>query len=208
MNLPSIVIGSRVPDTSTATESTKRAKSIATIARITIFSIALLATLIPFQVGDFHNEESASHVDQYLKMHGYYAMDVSELKQFVKEKNLVVYWTGPIPHAMYTLDASDSDRISVRYVTGSRGFVNSETYFRVVSTYRVPGSYHIVHKVAQTAMTVTFTRADGNPVLFYKKTPSHVYVAFKSKDIQIEIFDPRPNEAFTSALSVKGVAPI
>ena len=42
--------------------------------------------------------------------------------------------------------------------------------------------------------------ADGNAVYYDSRDPKNVYVGLKGADIQVEIFDPRPDQALAAAL--------
>jgi hypothetical protein len=41
---------------------------------------------------------------------------------------------------------------------------------------------------------------DGNAVYYDSRDAKNVYIGLKDKDVQVEIFDPRPDQALASAI--------
>ncbi|MBC7464221.1 MAG: hypothetical protein H7227_08175 [Actinobacteria bacterium] len=178
-----------------------RSYSHGSALRAAVFIFALLVTLIPLSTEDLQGRTPIRDVDQYLMTHGLYALTLGELKQIVKLKGLEAYWVGPVANAKYVLDASENDRISIRYLPKGHGLEDLGSNYRVVSTYKTNNSFHLFREAAKEPDSISFTNVNGNQILYYKDLPQNVYTAFKGKDVQVELFDSRTGTALELAIN-------
>jgi hypothetical protein len=192
----------KAPEVAGSRKATLPAESSArwgTFSRITVFAVALLATLIPISVGEVDSNFSASQMDRYLMLHGYYAMNEQELLDIVKFQKLDVYWTGPLVGARYVLDSSEIDRITIRYLLSGDSIDDIDSGKRVISTYRISDGYDVVAKASKVEGTSGLSTKAGNRILFYEKYPNNIYLVIKGKDLEIEIYDKEPGRALQLA---------
>jgi len=135
-----------------------------------------------------------------LMMSGRLAVNEKELRTLVVAKGLTVYWLGPEVGAKYLLNTSLATGISLRYILpdiSSAG--TSETYFEI-GTFVSPDAFALTQKAGLQPNGVGSINADGNAVYYDSRDPKNVYIGLKGVDIQVEIFDPRPDEALAAAL--------
>lgn len=178
------------------------------IARIAVFFIALFVTFVPIQGADSNKLGSLSEADLFLRLNGYTAMNVDQLENLVKAHHLEVYWAGPMVGAKYTLDTSERDRISVRYLGNSQSINDPAVGYRVISTYKGSDSYQMVLHAGEGDGAVQSTNKNGSLVVYYEEYPNNLYMAFKDKDVQVEVYDGRPGMALSLATGHEMIRPI
>lgn len=134
------------------------------------------------------------------RISGGVALSESELREVVKQIGENVYWVGPMRGAKYTINAQNAGAIYVRYLPGGKGISDNSPKYRVIATYKEPNGYDATLAAGNQPDGVSLTRADNTGVIYYnKKSPTNVYVAFKAKPFQIEIFDPSSEKALSFA---------
>jgi hypothetical protein len=191
-----------------STSTNKLRSRLGTLGRVTVFVIALFATLIPISVGEVHVSDSATHIDRYLMLHGYYAMDAQELLEIVRLKKIEAYWTGPVVGAKYVLDTSEVNRVTIRYLLEGDSVDDIDSGKRVVSTYHVNDGYSVITNAANFKGTTGLSTVNGNRILFYENYPKNIYLGIKGKDVEIEIYDKEPGRALQLAITEGLVRPV
>jgi hypothetical protein len=69
-----------------------------------------------------------------------------------------------------------------------------------VGTFTSPNAFDVTQKAGALPNGVGFVNVDGNAVYYDSRDAKNVYIGLKDKDIQVEIFDPRPDQALASAI--------
>jgi len=131
------------------------------------------------------------------------AMTEQELKDVIAAKHLIVYWAGPLEGAKYTLTATTPGIVYLKYIPGGVSFSDPKIYFRTVGTYAVPNAFVVTQSTGAKQGSVGFTNADGYAVFYSLSRPTNIYMGIKKIDIQVEIFDPRADQAL-ALVSVQG----
>lgn len=140
------------------------------------------------------------------RISGGVALSESELRDVVKQIGENVYWAGPMSGAKYTINAQNAGAIYVRYLPDGKGISDNSPKYRVIATYKEPNGYDATLAAGNQPDGVSLNRADNSGVIYYnKKTPTNVYVAFRGRPFQIEIFDPSSEEALSIANDSKAV---
>lgn len=143
------------------------------------------------------------------RISGGVALTEGELKAVVKELGETVYWSGPVRGAKYTINAQNVGAIYVRYLPDGKGISDNAPNYRVVATYKEENGYDATLAAGNQVNGVSLTRSDDNGVIYYNKNaPTNVYVAFKGRPFQIEIFDPSADTALSIANDVNAVRPV
>jgi hypothetical protein len=134
-----------------------------------------------------------------LILHGGQTINEKELRSLVVARGLTVYWLGSRPGMKYLLNTSQPSGISLRciFVTPSSG--TSEPYYDV-GTFISQNAFALTQKAAQQPNGVGFVNIDGNAVYYDSRDPKNVYIGLKNADIQVEVYDPRPDQALAAAL--------
>lgn len=140
------------------------------------------------------------------RISGGVALTEEELRDVVKQIGENVYWAGPMRGAKYTINAQNAGAIYVRYLPGGKGISDNTPKYRVIATYKEPNGYDATLAAGNQPDGVSLNRSDNSGVIYYnKKTPTNVYVAFKGKPFQIEVFDPSSEKALSIVNDPKAV---
>ena len=130
------------------------------------------------------------------RISGGVALSEGELKDVVSKLGETVYWAGPMRGAKYTINAQNVGAIYVRYLPNGKGISDTAPSFRVIATYKEENGYDATLAAGNQPNGVSFAKPDGAGVVYYNKnTPTNVYLAYKSRPFQIEIFDPSAEKA-------------
>ncbi len=135
------------------------------------------------------------------RISGGVALTEPELRDVVKSIGQTVYWAGPIRGAKYTINAQNVNTIYVRYLPGGEGISDQTPKYRVIATYKQVNAYDATLTAGNQENGVSFVKPNGSVVYYNKGVPTNVYVAYKAKPIQIEVFDPKAEESLKIANS-------
>jgi hypothetical protein len=147
----------------------------------------------------FNSKRSASE-EVLLVLHGGKAVDAKELRDVVLANHLTVYWVGAEKNSKYVLNAAVLSSISLRYLPASSSLTDTTSTYREVGTFASPNAFAVTQKAGTLPNGVGFVNVDGNAVYYDSRDAKNVYIGIKDKDIQVEIFDPRPDQALAAAI--------
>lgn len=139
------------------------------------------------------------------RISGGVALTEPELRDVVKSIGQTVYWAGSMRGAKYTINAQNVNTIYVRYLPGGKGISDQTPKFRVVATYKQVNAYDATLTAGNQKSGVSFAKPNGSVVYYNKTVPTNVYVAYKSKPYQIEIFDPKAEQSLNIANSASAL---
>jgi hypothetical protein len=142
------------------------------------------------------------------KISGGVVLTEIELKAAVKELGETVFWAGAMKDAKYTLNASNRDQIYVRYLPNGKGVSDTNPDYRVIATYKQVNAFAATVAAGNQSNGVTFSSTDGAMIYYNKVSPNNIYLAYKSSDFQIEVFDPDQNTAVQLATTSHTIVPI
>ncbi len=119
-----------------------------------------------------------------------------------------VYWAGPA-QAGFQLELTEvrGKRTFVRYLPAGVRAGDPRPSFTTIATYPLPGAYARTRGARNRPGAVLRQSAGGAAVLYYRKAPSNVYVAYPNVDSLIEVFAPQPRAAQQLARS-QLIAPV
>ena len=161
---------------------------------------AFLFSSVSFSVTFFLNTKTREKEQILLVLHGGKAVDEVELRKVIKSSGLNVYWVGPERGFKYVLDAAVTSTISIRYLPVGKKLGDTTISYREVGTFVSPDAFKVTQQAAHAQFGVGFVNADGNAVFYDSRDPKNVYVGLKNKNIQVEIFDPRPDQSLAEVL--------
>lgn len=164
------------------------------------FITALIFSTVSFGAEYYFNAKRSASEEVLLILHGGKAVDAKQLRDVVVANHLTVYWVGPENGAKYVLNAAVLSSISLRYLPAGSSLTDTTATYREVGTFTSPNAFAVTQKAGTLANGVGFVNADGNAVYYDSRDPKNVYIGLKDKNIQVEIFDPRPDQALASAL--------
>ena len=142
------------------------------------------------------------------KISGGVVLTEDELKATVKELGQTVFWAGAMKDAKYTLNAANTDQIYVRYLPKGKGVSDTKPDYRVIATYKQVNAFAATVAAGNQSNGVTFSSSDGAIIYYNKVSPNNIYLAYKSSDFQIEVFDPDQNTAVQLATTSHTIVPI
>jgi hypothetical protein len=137
---------------------------------------------------------------------GQAALTEDQLKLEVRKSGGSVFWAGAQTGAKYTFNHLAAGQDFVRYLPGGKGLSDTTQNYRVIATYKEAAAYATIVAAAKLGGGVSLTNPDGSVVYYSKKTPTHVYMAFKNFEYQIEIFDPIPGASLKLATTPGAIA--
>ena len=161
---------------------------------------ALIFSTVSFGAEYYFNTKRLTAEEVLLVMHGGKAVDEVELRHVITANHLTVYWVGPEKGSKYVLNAAVLSSISLRYLPQGSSLTDATATYREVGTFTSPDAFNITQKAGTQANGVGFVNVDGNAVYYDSRDPKNVYIGMKGKDIQVEIFDPRPDQALAAAI--------
>lgn len=161
---------------------------------------ALIFSTVSFGAEYYFNTKRSASEEVLLVLHGGKAVDAKELRNVVLANHLTVYWVGPEKNAKYVLNAAVLSSISLRYLPVTASLTDTTATYREVGTFTSPNAFEVTQKAGALPNGVGFVNVDGNAVYYDSRDAKNVYIGMKDKDIQVEIFDPRPDQALASAI--------
>ncbi len=161
---------------------------------------ALLFSTVSFGAEYYFNAKRHASEEMLLVLHGGKAVDVNELRDVVLANHLNVYWVGAEKGSKYVLNAAVLTSISLRYIPAGKSPNDAQVSYREVGTFVSANAFVVTQKAGSLANGVGFVNVDGNAVYYDSRDPKNVYLGIKGEDIQIEIFDPRPDQSLAAAI--------
>lgn len=161
---------------------------------------ALIFSTVSFGAEYYFNSKRSASEEVLLVLHGGKAVDANELRDVVIANHLTVYWVGPEKNAKYVLNAAVLSSISLRYLPAGSSLTDTSATYREVGTFTSPNAFAVTQKAGTLPNGVGFVNVDGNAVYYDSRDAKNVYIGIKDKDIQVEIFDPRPDQSLAAAI--------
>jgi hypothetical protein len=135
------------------------------------------------------------------------SVSAAELKALSARLGQPIYWVGSQPNVTYELTRTSNGRIFVRYLPAGAQ-AGARARYLTVGTYPVRNAYAITQRAATAGKGTTITRLSGGGIAVYKaKGSTHVYVAYRGSDYQIEVFSPTPGRA-RLLVAAESVSPV
>lgn len=106
-----------------------------------------------------------------------------------------IYWAGPDEPGRVELTLAADGRAFVRYLTGGAEPGRQAADFLTIATYRIGDGFAATSDVAGREGNESFDIEDGGIAVFARDDPERVYFAYPGSELQVEVFDPRPERA-------------
>lgn len=111
-----------------------------------------------------------------------------ELQAAVANLGYPVYWLGARDGVEYEYTSRSDGRVYIRYVKPGTT-PGSYDRFLTVGTYPMKDAYSVVKKISDLP-DATKVKVKGGVGAQSAKKPESVYVAFRNKDLEIEVYSP------------------
>jgi hypothetical protein len=176
-----------------------------------VIALALAAGFVVWLIvrGDDDDSSSAPTTTQTATVPeiGPVAATPAALRRLSDEVGHPIYWVGPRPRRTYELTRTSSGRIFIRYLPPSSEVGNRRAEYTIVGTYPVPDALEVLQELSEKTGEKSVPAPGGGLAVYSIDAPNNVYVAYPGSDVQIEVFDPRPQRALRLVTSGR-VAPV
>jgi hypothetical protein len=129
------------------------------------------------------------------------SISVQGLRDLANSVDHPVYWVGERPGKQYELTIADNGNIFIRYLDANTPVGSRDVASLTVGSYPVQNAYGALQAVAKEAGATTDKTPDGGFVVTNSNNPNSVYIAYPGADTQIEVYDPDPKTALSTATS-------
>ena len=123
------------------------------------------------------------------------ASSEDELRSLSDELGHPLYWAGPIPDRTYELTRTSDNRVFIRYLPKGVPVGIREAAYTIVGTYPVENAYKVLQTLAKKPDESSFSAPADGLAVYSTAQPNNVYLAYPGSNLQIEVFDPSPQQA-------------
>lgn len=162
--------------------------------------VALLAGLLIWQLfgggGDDDAVETSEETPGAPRV-----VSVEELREAAGSSEVPVYWIGPQDGAELELSEVGEVRVFVRYLTGGAEAGDPKPAFLAIGAYRLPNAVAALKANAKRTGAELRKAPRGAFAWQDPDSPTSVYLARPGEAFQVEVYDPDPKRALSTALS-------
>ena len=123
------------------------------------------------------------------------ATSEDELRSLSDELGHPLYWAGPIPDRTYELTRTSDNRVFIRYLPEGVPVGIRQAAYTIVGTYPVENAYKVLQGLAKKPDESSFSAPSGGFAVYSTTQPNNVYLAYPGSNLQIEVYDPSPQQA-------------
>jgi hypothetical protein len=146
--------------------------------------------------------------DYQLKTSGIVNLSEGELLDIAEQHNLPIYWSGPIQGYTYSLILDSEGSSILKYIPESGTATYLSGSQREIATYQAKSAWDKSLVASKKSGLSNFRNADGSLVFYNPASSGDVFMAFKNKDVQVEVFDSRAGQALSLAMLVGQIRPV
>lgn len=126
---------------------------------------------------------------------------VARLKLESVSINTKFYWVGPQPGVRYSFQRTTTNEIFVRYLPSGVSVKDLKVPVLTIATYPGIGAYTSLKKKATSLVGPGGSAMWVDP----KKHGTNIYLAWPNKNVEVEVFDPKPRLAKLYARRVQPI---
>ena len=123
------------------------------------------------------------------------AASVDQLRNVSQETGQPVYWAGRRAGFTYELTRTKDGNVYVRYLPEGVAVGSQQPNYLTVGTYPRRRAIGQLRRLGRRQGNFDFTVPDGGLAVYSRDQPNSVYLAYPGDDVQIEVYDPRPQRA-------------
>jgi hypothetical protein len=106
-----------------------------------------------------------------------------------------IYWIGEVPNRIYELTRTSDNRVFIRYLPKGVPVGIRQAAYTIVGTYPVDNAYKVLQGLAKKPDESSFSAPSGGFAVYSTTQPNNVYLAYPGSNLQIEVYDPSPQQA-------------
>jgi hypothetical protein len=159
-----------------------------------VIAVAIAVAFVVWLVvrGDDSNTAATTTNGQAV---GPVAASEDELRSLSDELGHPLYWAGPIPDRTYELTRTSDNRVFIRYLPKDVPVGIRQAAYTIVGTYPVASAYKVLQGLAKKPDESSFSAPSGGFAVYSTTQPNNVYLAYPGSNLQIEVYDPSPQNA-------------
>jgi hypothetical protein len=120
----------------------------------------------------------------------------ADLATLSNELGQPVYWAGPRTGTRIEATLTSDEYAYVRYLTGDATVGDSSPDYLTVATYPAVGALDNIRSYARNEDASTRRLPGGGLAVPVPGSPTSVYFALPEDDVQVEVYEPQPGQAF------------
>jgi hypothetical protein len=123
------------------------------------------------------------------------AATADELRALSDDLGHPIYWIGEVPNRTYELTRTSDNRVFIRYLPKGVPVGIRQAAYTIVGTYPVDNAYKVLQTLAKKPDESSFSAPSGGFAVYSTTQPNNVYLAYPGSNLQIEVYDPSPQQA-------------
>lgn len=123
------------------------------------------------------------------------AATADELRALSDDLGHPIYWIGEVPNRTYELTRTSDNRVFIRYLPKGVPVGIREAAYTIVGTYPVDNAYKVLQTLAKKPDESSFSAPADGFAVYSTTQPNNVYLAYPGSNLQIEVYDPSPQQA-------------
>jgi hypothetical protein len=155
---------------------------------------AVAATLLIRGAGDDSSPQADRSELTRPPAEGPEAASLGRLRELADSVWYPVYWAGQRPGG-YELTVDRNANIFIRYGGVPQSVGSRRTTSLTIATYPFANAFEILRAASRGPGTTVGHTPDGGLAVLREGSPRNAYIAYPHRDVQIEVYDPRPGRA-------------
>lgn len=123
------------------------------------------------------------------------AATLDELRALSDDLGHPIYWIGEVPNRTYELTRTSDNRVFIRYLPNGVPVGVRQAGYTIVGTYPVDNAYKVLQTLAKKPEESSFSAPADGFAVYSTAQPNNVYLAYPGSNLQIEVYDPSPQQA-------------
>ena len=123
------------------------------------------------------------------------AASVAQLRGIPGETGHPLYWAGRRRDYTYELTRTADGNVYIRYLPPGIPVGAKQPNYLTIVTYPRERALRGLRRLARRKGMASFAVRDGGIAVYSVSRTNSVYVAFPGEDVQVEVFDPSPEQA-------------
>jgi len=120
---------------------------------------------------------------------------LTQLRELSQETGQPVYWAGRRAGFTYELTRTKDGNVYIRYLPAGTEVGSQQPNYLTVGTYPRRRALGQLRRLARRKGNFDFALPNGGIAVYSRDLPNSVYLAYPGEDVQVEVYDPRPQRA-------------